>query len=78
MAEASYVSNPNKDTQMQWTHSQEKYAQVAIKKAENKRFFLQQPYFEEGEGTGHILASVVKTQRPSSLIFFNKGIPHPL
>lgn len=29
---------------------------------------MQQPYFEEGEGTGHILASVVKAQCSTAFI----------
>lgn len=41
---------------------------MAKKKAANKKFFLQQPYFEEGEGTGHLLATSVKAQQAASYI----------
>lgn len=59
-------ANPNNDTQTVLLHSQEQYAAVAIKKAENKRFFLQQPYLEKGEGTAHLLVSIVNAQWSTS------------
>lgn len=34
-----------------------------IKKVEQKCFFLQKPYFEEGENTGHLLATTVKDKK---------------
>lgn len=66
--ECQYVTNPNPDTQLAWLQSQQQYASVAIQKAENKSFFLQQPYFEEEEGTAHLLATIVKAQRPSMYV----------
>lgn len=39
-----------------------------MSKAEKKRYFLQQNYFEEGENTGHLLAMVTKGQQESTSI----------
>lgn len=36
--------------------------------AENKRFFVKQLYFVEGENAGHLLATIVKSQQGSSHI----------
>lgn len=41
---------------------------LPLQLAENKRFFLQQSHFEEGECTGHMLAMLAKSQQSSSLI----------
>lgn len=43
-------------------------------------FFLQQPYFEEGEGTGHLLATIMKTLGPTAHILemqSSQDICHP-
>lgn len=44
------------------------HAQTIIPLAENKRFFLQQKQFEEGENRGHMLALLAKSQQASSHI----------
>lgn len=41
---------------------------LSLQLAENKRFFLQQKHFEEGETTGHMLAMLAKSLQPPSHI----------
>lgn len=62
-AEHQYNINPTTETQHVWLQSQQSYASLSLKEAEHKRFFLQQPYLEEGENTWNLLATVVMAQK---------------
>lgn len=54
--EDRYITNPTEDTKRAWLEAQSMSRQLALQLAENKRFFLQQTHFEEGEAIRHMLA----------------------
>lgn len=51
-----------------WSEAQNVVKQVTLTKAEDKRFFLQQKFFEEEENMGHMLAMLVKSQKGTLFI----------
>lgn len=62
-AEERYIAAPSSESERRWQEAQALYQQVSTTAAENKRFFLQQKYFNEGENTGHLLAMIAKAQQ---------------
>lgn len=66
--ESNYVTQPTEGTRRAWLSVQDMALQVSLTKAENKCFFQKQTLFEEGEGTGHMLAIMAKANRCSSFI----------
>lgn len=48
-SEARYVADPTDDTKSSWLAAQSMLMDLSLQLAENKRFFLQQNHFEEGE-----------------------------
>lgn len=77
-SEVNYIANPTDDTKRSWLAAQSMLRDLSLQLAENKRFFLQQSHFDEGENTGHMLAMLSKSQQPSSLIgvvHYIQGVP---
>lgn len=51
-----------------WLEAQNLAWQVSLTEAKNKRFFLQQKCYKEGENICHMLAMMAKFNRGSTLI----------
>lgn len=62
-AEEMYVHAPTSDSARRWLEAQALYQQVSTTAAENKRFFMQQWYFNKGENTGHSLTIIARAQQ---------------
>ncbi|XP_056407014.1 uncharacterized protein LOC130298133 [Hyla sarda] len=67
-AEHAYVSAPSQMTEEVWLQVQGDYKVYLEEAAEYKRFFVKQRYFECGESTGKLLASVARAQQGISFI----------
>lgn len=67
-AEAQYIQDPTDNTERRWLEAQALYQQVSLNAAENKRFFIKQNYFNEGQNTGHLLAVIAKAQQNTAHI----------
>lgn len=67
-AESAFIESPSELTERAWPEAQHIAKNMVPTKAENKRFFLQQRFFEEGENTGHMLAMMAKSKKGSSHI----------
>lgn len=66
--EKLYVKEPSPDNLVNWTDAQQLYRTLSLEKAENRRFFLKQAQYEEGERTGHMLALLARSQSSSTSI----------
>lgn len=66
--EERYIKNPSPASERSWLAAQSLHQQVILTTAENKRFFTQRKYFEEGENTGHVLAVTARSQQGESHI----------
>lgn len=62
-AESAFVDSPSEHTERAWHEAQHIAKHMVLTKAANKRFFLQQRFFEVGENTGHMLAMMARSQR---------------
>ncbi|XP_056408050.1 uncharacterized protein LOC130306231 [Hyla sarda] len=62
-AEARYVLDPTSRTKDVWLRAQGAYTKYLEETAEHKRFFTKQRYFECGESTGKLLASIARAQQ---------------
>lgn len=67
-AESAFVDSPSELTEKTWHEALHIAKHLVLTKVENKRLFLQQKYFEEGETTGHVLAMMVRLQKGLSHI----------
>lgn len=67
-AEREYIRNPTPLTRSKWCEAQKLDEVRQLNRARRKRFFSKQPYFEEGESTGHLLATVMKSQQPRRIL----------
>lgn len=66
--EFAYLQTPTSQCKDQWLEAHKALDDHLLQQAEKKRFFLRQRYYIEGESSGHLLASIAKAQRGSSLI----------
>lgn len=66
--EAQFICNHTESTKADWIAAQSLLKGHMLHMADNKSFFIRQKYFIEGEGVGHLLATVVKAQQGSSHI----------
>lgn len=67
-AERDYVESPSAAGRVQLEEAQKSLADHLLHRADDKRFFLQQKYYDQGESAGHLLATVVRSQMGSSHI----------
>lgn len=61
-----FIEDPSAGAKADWEEAQQLLKYQMLSMAENKRFFLKQKYFLEGESAGHLLATIVKSQQGSS------------
>lgn len=47
-ADKTYITNPTEESEHSWLEAQALNQQISLMVAENKRFFIQQQYFDEG------------------------------
>lgn len=66
--EVLYISDPTDRARADWTEAQDMLKNHMLSVADNKRFFLKQKYFMEGESAGHLLATIVRSQQGPSHI----------
>lgn len=66
--EQCFIISRSKPTARRWRQAQEDLSAFLLESAVNKRQFLQQTFFEEGEKAGHLLASVTQAQRGTTHI----------
>lgn len=74
LTETEFISTRSTDAARIWKRAQEEPDAHLLESASNKRFFLQQKYFEEGERAGHMLATIARAQLGSSYITNLKGV----
>lgn len=65
--ESVFIANPTDHTEKRWLEAQA-LAQQCLTKAENKHFFLQQKFYEEGENTSHMIAMMAISNRGIAFI----------
>lgn len=64
--ECVFVENPSAVAKVDWEEAQQLLKDHMMLIADNKRFFIQQKYFLEGESAGHLLVTIVKSQQGPS------------
>lgn len=60
--EVSFTRTPTSITKHDWEEAQKLLKEHMLSVADNKRFFLKQKYFMEGESAGHLLSTIVRSQ----------------
>lgn len=73
LTEAAYVAERSIDTARDWRQAQQALNAHLLESASNKRFFMKQTFFEEGEQAGHMLVSIAKAQMGPSFIVNLRG-----
>lgn len=61
--ESQCITDHNPNTVKNWREAQEQFTAFLLESAANKRLFLKQSYFEEGEKAGHLLASIANAPK---------------
>lgn len=66
--EEQYGNNPTPENLRVWAEEQQIYSTLMIRKAKNKQLFQRQKTFGEVISAGRMLAHLVKTNSPSSMV----------
>lgn len=77
--EQSFITSRSRPAARRWKQAQEDLNAFFLESAANKRQFLNQTFFEEGEKAGHLLASVAQAQRGTthiSALLDQSGVLH--
>lgn len=67
-AERHYINNPSQETLRAWIDKQNNYRLVTLQRSENKYLFQRQVAFGEGETVGRMLAPLVGSNSPTSVV----------